>query len=77
VLKFKVALNPKPPKVPIVPYTTIRGAASLDWTKRPGNYSQVGLLKYSNLVYGYFSNVAMTYFGKLPRASFYLSIPLS
>ena len=28
-------------KAPIVPHTTIRGAASLDWTKRPGNYAQV------------------------------------
>ncbi len=26
-------------KVPLAPYTTIRGAASLDWTRRPGNYA--------------------------------------
>ena len=28
-------------KAPILPHTTIRGAASLDWTKRAGNYAQV------------------------------------
>lgn len=28
-------------RTPILPYTNIRGAASLDWTKRPGNYAEV------------------------------------
>lgn len=31
-------------KVPLMPYTTIRGAASLDWKSRPGNYMQVRLV---------------------------------
>lgn len=26
---------------PLLPYSTIRGAASLDWAKRPGNYVEV------------------------------------
>lgn len=26
---------------PLLPHTTIRGAASLDWTTRPGNYAEV------------------------------------
>ena len=25
----------------LAPHTTVRGAASLDWTKRPGNYAEV------------------------------------
>ncbi|GFR51407.1 hypothetical protein Agub_g13845, partial [Astrephomene gubernaculifera] len=28
----------------IAPHTTVRGAASLDWTKRPGNYAEAGSL---------------------------------
>ncbi|KAG2498371.1 hypothetical protein HYH03_003630 [Edaphochlamys debaryana] len=35
--RFKVAAN-------LAPHTTVRGAASLDWTKRPGNYAEAGSL---------------------------------
>ena len=29
-------------RVPLLPFSTIRGAASLDWTTRPGNYCHAG-----------------------------------
>lgn len=31
----------QPIHAPLRPHTTIRGAASLDWTTRPGNYVEV------------------------------------
>ncbi|GAX72591.1 hypothetical protein CEUSTIGMA_g47.t1 [Chlamydomonas eustigma] len=34
---------------PILPHTTIRGAASLDWTKRPGNYAQANSMMKVNI----------------------------